>query len=146
MLWGSITKRGDGRFMGRYTVDTPNGQKRKYIYGKTRKEVSEKLTAALAARNGGAIFTDADELTLSEYLSRWLETIVRGSVKAITYEHYARMVRVYVAPALGHIRLAKLTPGHLQSFYQSRLANGLAPGSVRQQHAILYRALSQAQR
>jgi integrase len=104
------------------------------------------LTAALAVRNGGAIFPDADELTLGEYLSRWLETSVRGSVKAITYEHYARMVRNHVAPALGHIRLAKLTPGHLQSFYQSRLADGLAPGSVRQQHAILYRALSQAQR
>jgi integrase len=142
---GSISERADGRWMGRYTVETPTGPKRKYNdYAPTRKGAAEKLTSALAARNGGALFTDADELSLGEYIAGWLETSVKGSVKAISYEQYARMVRVHVAPALGHIKLVKLTPGHLQSFYQSKLADGMAPGSVRQLHTIVHRALSQA--
>jgi integrase len=40
---GSITKRKDGRWMARYTVQTAKGPKRKHIYGKTRQEVAEKL-------------------------------------------------------------------------------------------------------
>ena len=38
-----ITKRKDGRYVGRYTVQTPDGPKRKYIYGRKYKEVEKKL-------------------------------------------------------------------------------------------------------
>jgi integrase len=41
---GSISRRKDGRWMGRYTVHTADGPKQKAVYGKTRKEVAEKLT------------------------------------------------------------------------------------------------------
>jgi len=34
-----ITKRKDGRYMARYTVQTPDGPKRKVIYGRKYKEV-----------------------------------------------------------------------------------------------------------
>lgn len=47
---GTITRRTDGRYMGRYYVETPTGAKRKVLYGTTCQEVSEKLTAALAER------------------------------------------------------------------------------------------------
>ena len=45
-----ITKRKDGRYMARYTVHTPDGPKRKTIYGKAYKEVE----AALAKARGDA--------------------------------------------------------------------------------------------
>ena len=41
---GSITRRKDGLYMARYTVQTSTGTKRKALYGRTRVEVSEKLT------------------------------------------------------------------------------------------------------
>jgi integrase len=41
----SIRRRKDGRCEGRYTVHTAEGRKQKTVYGKTRKEVSEKLTS-----------------------------------------------------------------------------------------------------
>jgi integrase len=56
---GSITRRKDGLYMGRYTVQTPAGTKRKALYGKTRQEVAEKLTRAMADRDDGFVF-DAD--------------------------------------------------------------------------------------
>ncbi len=144
---GSITRRKDGRYMARYTIQTPDGAKRKTIYGRTRAEVAEKLTTAMAERsNGMALVFDADKLTVAEYLERWLEDSVNGSVKPITHEGYERMVRVHISPALGHHKLVKLTPGHLQFFYQERLRAGLAPSSVRYMHAVLHRALKQAHR
>jgi integrase len=42
---GSIRRRRDRRWEGRYTVHTAQGRKQKTVYGKTRKEVSEKLTS-----------------------------------------------------------------------------------------------------
>jgi integrase len=42
---GSIRRRKDGRWEGRYTIHAAEGRKQKAVYGKTRKEVSEKLTS-----------------------------------------------------------------------------------------------------
>lgn len=44
---GSIYRRGDGRWVGQYEV---NG-KRRYVSGKTRAEVTKKLTKAIAERS-----------------------------------------------------------------------------------------------
>jgi len=44
---GTITRHKDGRWEGRYYVSTLDGPKRKMIYGKTRAEVSAKLTKAI---------------------------------------------------------------------------------------------------
>ncbi len=37
---GSITRRKDGLYMARYTVQTATGKKRPALYGKTRQEVA----------------------------------------------------------------------------------------------------------
>jgi integrase len=66
---GSITRRKDGLYMARYTLQTPTGPRRKTLYGKTRREVDEKLTKAKADRDGGLVF-DADNMKLGEYLRR----------------------------------------------------------------------------
>ena len=41
-----ITKRKDGRYMARYTVHTPDGPKRRVIYGRKYKDVEKKLNQA----------------------------------------------------------------------------------------------------
>ncbi len=68
---GSILKRKDGRYWGRYTVHTANGPKQKAVYGKTRAEAAEKLTKAMSDRDGGLVF-DVGNLRLNGYLDRWL--------------------------------------------------------------------------
>src|SRR5918911_3455272 len=89
-----------GLYMARYTVQTPTGPKRKTIYGKTRREVDEKLTRAKADRNIGLAF-DSDNLKVGEYLQRWLSDSVKDSVKQTTYESYERLARIHLVPALG---------------------------------------------
>ncbi len=142
---GSITRRKDGLYMARYTVQTATGTKRKTLYGKTRGEVSEKLTKAMANRDGGLVF-DADNLKVGEYLERWLNDSVRGSVKPVTFESYKQLMRVHVVPALGRIKLEKLSPAHLQGFYRQKLDAGLSPRTVQYLHVVLHRALKQALR
>jgi integrase len=141
---GSITKRkDDGRWMARYTVHTAAGRKRKTIYGKTRAEVAEKLAKAVMDRADGLIF-DGGSLRLFEYLERWLADSVRDTVRATTYESYAYLVRTYIVPSLGQIKLNALRPAHVQRFYREKLDSGLASRTVQYLHTLLRKALKQA--
>src|SRR5215211_3558633 len=142
---GTISKRKDGRWMGRYTVHTKDGPKQKAIYGKTRAEAAEKLTKAMADRDGGLVFDDKNQ-SVSEFLERWLNDSVRGSVRASTHASYERLVRRYMVPAIGHMKLKKLTPAHVQGMYRCMLDSGLSTRTVQYTHAVLRRAMKQAAR
>jgi integrase len=143
---GGITRhKKSGLYMARYTVQTATGPKRKTVYGKTRAEAAEKLTKAMADRDGGLIF-EGENRTLSAFLDSWLNGPAKGSVKPSTFESYERMIRNHIEPALGHRKLKALAPDHVQYFYQSKLDAGLAPGTVRLMHGILHQALEQAVR
>jgi integrase len=82
---GSISRRKDGLYMARYTVETATGAKRKTLYAKTRKEAAEKLTAAMADAWKG-IIADGGPKTVGAFLTSWLENSVRGSVRKSTYD------------------------------------------------------------
>jgi integrase len=140
---GSITRRKDGLYMARYWVETPKGSKRKTIYGKKRDEVADKLARALAERADGIVYDD-ENLTVGEYLNSWLKGSVHGSVRQSTFDRYEIAVRVHIKPALGRVKLKKLSPAHVAGFYQNRLAAGSAPASVNKLHVTLRKALDQA--
>jgi integrase len=140
---GSIRRRTDGRWEGRFTVHTVEGRKQKTVYGKTRKEVAGKLTEAMAGRDKGLGF-DARKLTVGEHLERWLDDVVKLSVSHRTYWTHAQQVRTHVAPTLGRIRLKELRKAHIDRLYREKLNSELSPSTVRRVHAVLHRALEEA--
>jgi integrase len=140
---GGISRRKDGLYMARYTVHTPTGPKRKTLYGKTRREVDEKLTKAKADRDTGFVF-DADNLTLANYLDRWINDSVRDTVRQRTWERYEQIVRVHIKPALGRVKLKNITPTHARALYREKLDTGLAPRTVNYIHTTLSKALKDA--
>ncbi len=91
---GTISRK-NGGWMAQFTIHTADGRKRKTVYGKTRAEVSEKLTKAMADRDSGLVF-DAGKMTVGEYLGRWLADSARGTVRKSTYDSYKRQLRRYV--------------------------------------------------
>src|SRR5215217_8094384 len=140
---GSITRRKDGLYMARYWIETSKGPKRKTMYGKRREDVADKLAKALAERADGIVYDD-ENLTVGEYLNSWLKGSVRGSVRQSTFDRYEIAVRVHIKPAVGRLKLKKLSPAHVAGFYQDRLAAGSAPASVNKLHVTLRKALDQA--
>ena len=65
-----------------------------------------------------------------DWLQEWLGYYVKPSVKAKTYEKYARQVRRYLAPRLGGYALEELTPLRLQKFAVSLTDGGLSANTA----------------
>ena len=143
---GSIYKRKrDGLWVAQYLVDTPEGKtKRKYVYGKKRKEVADKLAEVLKDRGEGLLL-DAGNLTVAEFLANWLES-EKESVRESTHERRKEIIRLHVNPYIGSTRLTKLNALHVQRLYARKLEEGLSPGTVRLIHANLSKALQKAVR
>jgi integrase len=129
-------------YRGSYWVHTASGPKRRYLSGKERKDVADKLAKALVNRADGLVF-DAGALTAGEYLDRWLSD-VRDTVRQSTYEGYEYAIRPHIRPALGRIKLKDLTPARVRWFYRERLDSGLAPATVHKLHVVLHKALKAA--
>mgnify|MGYP000085347857 CR=1 FL=1 len=140
---GTYKRRKDGRWEAQYTVDTPSGVKRRSVYARTKAEVVAKLKKAIAEADRGINF-EAENLALAEYLERWLEDSVKGSVWHTTYRDYRGHVRNHIAPEIGRVKLAKLTPAHVQALYRRKIDSGLSPRTVNYIHATLHKALEQA--
>jgi len=140
---GSIYRRKNGTWAAQYTVWTAEGRKRRSVSGKTRAEVSRKLTEAMADRDDGLLY-DAGKLTIGEYLDDWLADAVKGTVKETTYANYAYITHKHISPTLGHVKLKTLTPAHVRGFYGEKARTNLSPATVKKMHVVLRKALSQA--
>ena len=145
-----ITKRKDGLFQGMYTVQTPDGPKRKYIYGRKYEDVEQKLAEARGDAQRGIVF-DAKGVTVGAFLERWLEDVVRPNKTHRTYATHRQQVRSHITPALGRVKLEALRKAHIDRLYADLLrekpgGSGLSSSSVRRVHAVLHAALEEAVR
>jgi integrase len=130
---GTYKRRKDGRWEAQYTIHTPSGTKRKSVYARTKQEVAEKLRKAIADSDGGLAF-DAENLTLAEYLKRWLADSVRGSVSRGTFERYEQISRIHILPVIGGVKLKNLTPAHLQGLYRAKHDQGIGLRTIVHPH------------
>ncbi len=149
---GTIYKRTDGRWSAQITVHDPatGKPKRLTLYGRTREEVSAKLTKTLYEQQIGA-FVEPNKITLGEWLDIWLNNYKKLKVRKTTFGNYETMIRTYIKPALGNLLLKQIQPSTLQSFYTHLLesgrkkeAGGLSPRMVHYVHTLIHAALKQA--
>jgi len=137
---GTIKQRADGRWEAQLSLP---GGKRKSVYGRTRREVQDKLTAALRDVQQGLPLPDG-RTTVRQFLARWLEDSARPGIRPSTFASYETLIRVHIAPALGGVALAALTPQHVQRFLNEKLQAGVSPRRVQMMRAVLRSALNQA--
>ena len=123
---GSIRKRSDGRWEGRYTAGYhPETGKRivKNVLGKTQAECKAKLSDAIEAVRGIDVGR-ADKYTVATWLRSWYGIYAKPNVRVATANRYQLMVEQYTIPRIGSIKLTKLTPYDLQKLYKELMENG----------------------
>ena len=83
-------------------------------------------------------------VTVQEYLESWLEDTHKPTVRLSTYLNYRKLLKNYLVPGLGKVKLQKLTPQQVQAFYSKKINEGLSPKSVTNIHGVLHKALDNA--
>ena len=123
---GSIRKRKDGRWEGRYTAghDPATGKQIfKSVLGKTQAEVKEKLKKALVEA-GQIDFTKSGKYTVGTWMDEWFENVAKIKVRPSSHQTYRGYIDNHIKPNIGNIPLEKLTTMDLQKLYRTLLTKG----------------------
>jgi integrase len=141
---GSISARGKNKWRIRY--DAPIGES-------ARKQVSETVTGpkskALSVLREKirsleiGRFVGPSQQTVDQYLKRWLRQHAEN-VSPKTAEGYASMIRNYVVPVIGHVRLQRLESHHLSTLYAEMSEKNLSSSTRAHCHRTLRKALGDA--
>lgn len=144
---GTIRQRKDGTWEARYTLGRDPGtgkQVQKSVYGKTQKEVRQRLQQITTAIDKG-IYIEPSKMTVEQWLKSWISEYT-GDVKPYTKRAYTTNIKNHIIPAIGSIRMEKLAPLQVQRFYNEciRGEKNLKPKTVKNIHGVLHSALKQA--
>jgi integrase len=138
---GAIYQRKDGRWVGCLNIGWHDGRrKRKAVYGRTQKDVQEKL-AIVRRKVHDRLPIPSERLTLGGFLQSWLENEARFSVRPSTYVRYRDLLRLHVIPTLGNVKLSVIESKDLMRLYAQKRDEGLSPRTVGHVHRVLHRAL-----
>ena len=123
---GSIRKRSDGRWEGRYTAGR-NPETGKVIYknvlGKTQAEVKTKLKAAIE-ESANIDMLKAEQYTTGQWMDVWFENCAKIKVRPSSHQTYRGYIDNHIKPNIGDIPLNKLSSLHLQKLYKKLLTSG----------------------
>ena len=141
---GSITQRSPGSYRLRYSLGRDPSGKRKWgtatVRG-TRKEAERELSRLLRSADTGE-HVASERMTVGEWLVLWIDT-TRAEVSPKTHERYSDIVRCYLIPAFGGLRLQRLTPSDISRAYAG-FDRDPSPRTRRHIHRILKSALARA--
>lgn len=91
--------------------------------------------------------TPRHQMTLSDWMEYWMETVIRPNRAETTVYAYQKIIDNHLDPALGGIPLLKLTPKDIQQYYTAvQKENGLSSNTMRRHHDLLSAALRMAVR
>src|SRR3954471_10003439 len=139
----SIFKGEDGRWHGFVSMGKKdNGRRdRRHVSGAKRADVVAKVRAIESKRDAGMVEAAGRAPTVGEWLGHWLDHIAARKVRARTLESYRSTVRLHLRPGVGHQRLDRLQPEHLERLYAALADKGLSPASILRAHRVLSREL-----
>ncbi|MGP5071702.1 tyrosine-type recombinase/integrase [Arthrobacter rhombi] len=143
-------ERKDGRYQAELTIGWKivNGKRRrikKTIYGASAAECSKKLRKAIRDQEDGVIVAGRIS-TVGEWMEHWLSKIASQKVSPSTLTSYRSLTKAWITPHIGHVKLDKLTPEHLDDLYAAMRLAGRADSMVLKAHRVLSRSLTVAVR
>lgn len=98
------------------TITLPDGT-RKWVYGKTKKEVEEKIRELNHLSYLGIDVSNTQ--TFGEYVKQWFETYKVGKVAKTTLRNYRNIINCRLLPTLSGYKMRDITPAHIQSAFNT---------------------------
>ena len=82
------------------------------------KKALEKFAYEFEERVRNGKYLKGEKMTYKEYSSIWRKEYVSKQLSVTTYERYEGAFKRTINPAIGHLKLAQITPLHLQYLYR----------------------------
>jgi len=143
---GSVFRREDGKWRGALDLGWIDGKRvRRWVYGATEREVLDKLADLREAQRHGQNLA-ARQYSFGEWLDEWMALKRRQGTRATTLRGYEWLIRQHVRPALGSVRLHKLSSTDVRHLVERKAESGLSAQSVRLMHALIRNVLADAER
>ena len=131
-------------YVGQITVGHRNDgkPKKETVYGKTKREVREKLKQLQREVDDGVY--SSDRSTVSEYLAEWLQ-LKKLEVRTRTHKQYEDNIRLYIIPHIGTVKLRELTSRHVEGM-MLKVAESTSNDAANKARGTLSNALNKAVR
>lgn len=146
---GSIRKRSNGSYEVRYTegFDSTGKQIQRSRSFKTEREANEFRIKTLNQINEGT-YVSPNQMPLEEWIKYYLKRHT-ADLKDSTKKSYEDRLQLHVIPAIGNVKLCKLTSTIVQEFIdglgrKTENCKALSPKTIKCIHGILHRVLSKA--
>lgn len=148
----NIRKRKDGRWEGRYKRGRKENGELIYgsVYGKTYREVKEKMRVAMTVPKDVKPPIASAEMTFSILLSKWQESN-EIRLKGGTKTRYENLINSHIIPELGELKLSEISATTINGFLTTKLMKGrldgsgpLSPSYVRSISLVITSALNYA--
>ena len=153
---GLVRKRSDGRWEGRIVVGHKEDGKPIYrsVFARSQKELMGKLHESIELHRDVEL-KEGYNLTLGQWLDKWLEERMCFTVRESTLDGYRSLVNNYIKPHLGDKKIGSVTTADVQKMYNWLKQNGrvkehyekgdtLSDSMVLGIHTVLHQALDAA--
>lgn len=138
---GSVYQRTDGVWRGQYT--SADG-KRHSIYGKTQKDVAQRLRNIINTMDKGE-WVSPTQMTVGDWLKLWLRDYAPLAVRPSTLATYTDTINHKLLPALGQYRIQDpRLSDRLQAFINQQVKAGYAPATVKRCVTVFQSAMKKA--
>jgi integrase len=121
-----------------------NGKTRQRYFN-TQGEAALALNEMLYEQKRGMLATGPKQ-KLEDFLEQWFEEVHAPRLRLSSQLRYRGVLNNHILPALGSIPVQGLTAQKVQSFYASKLKEGLSTSSLHTIHKVLHSALDTAVR
>ncbi|OPX90294.1 MAG: putative prophage phiRv2 integrase [Pelotomaculum sp. PtaB.Bin104] len=133
----------------------PDGKRKRYtktIEAKSDRQ-AEKLLAKFVAEVEKNEYVEPSKSTFEKFVERWIRDYAESNLAPKTLSSYKDMLKKYILPALGKLKVEQITPVHLMEFYTNlqedgirhdKKPGGLSPKSISYAHRIISSILQDA--
>lgn len=139
---GSISQRKDGTWTGRIYLgrDSNGKQKVKAVYGKTEKEVKNRIkeikTQLIKYDN-----ITLSKVTLSELLTDWLQNIKKYELKASSYDRVEYTINHNIFPYIGYLQISSIKPNDIQRYINNLTDIGYSYSTIKKAYNAINASL-----
>jgi integrase len=98
----------------------------------------------LRAEIAQGIWTAPTSMTVAEWAATWVEQYLKRAVSTRSYDRQKSIIERHIVPALGTIRLQKLSAVRINGLYRQLETDGLHPSTIHYVHVVLGSCLKTA--